>query len=147
MRERTEEIEANIQSAREALRANATALEDKLRTVTDWRGLFRRRPWAMLATAFGAGIVLAAVTRGRGGKREAAAASAGSGALNNTPPVIDRQDSGANRQAWEPVRDALIGFAVMRASAYLEKLLAGATQMHKRKDGMHSESSPGSGGT
>jgi hypothetical protein len=60
----TEQIENHIANQREDLKSNLAELENKVKAVTDWRQHFHNHPAALVAAAFGAGIILAALTRG-----------------------------------------------------------------------------------
>ena len=53
-----DEIRFEVESARHKLAADLNALEHRVKTVTDWRWQFRRRPWTVLGIAFAAGILV-----------------------------------------------------------------------------------------
>jgi len=59
MDQTTDQIEAHIETTRENLGANLQELEQKVKSVTDWRRQFRENPMRMLGVAFGGGILLA----------------------------------------------------------------------------------------
>jgi hypothetical protein len=61
MGETTDQIEAHIEQARDALGSDLQELEDKVKSVTDWRRHFRSHPMPMLAAAFGCGVLLASM--------------------------------------------------------------------------------------
>ena len=56
-----DQIEADIDRTRARLGSNIRELEHKVEAVTDWRELFRARPWAVLGVAGVCGFVLGAV--------------------------------------------------------------------------------------
>ena len=62
MAEAPNEIENHIENTREHLGSNLQELEQKVKSVTDWRYYFRKNPMAMIGMAFGAGVLLAATT-------------------------------------------------------------------------------------
>lgn len=66
MGERSHQIEEQIQRTREDLQDNLNELEQRVRSVFDWRTQFEERPLTMLTVAIGGGILLAALLR-RGG--------------------------------------------------------------------------------
>ncbi len=135
MSEKTARIEAEIQAKRDALRSNFDELEAKVKSVTDWKRNFERHPGAMMAAALGAGALLAAMV-GRRSTRRGGALSAGSsgelGASAGSSPSGVRGQEGVAREILDPIRDALIGVAVMRATGFLEQMLPGFQEQLKR---------------
>jgi hypothetical protein len=65
----TDQIEAHIENTRDELGAHLQELEQKVKSVTDWKRQFRDNPVAMLSAAFAGGIFLAALLGGRRSKR------------------------------------------------------------------------------
>jgi hypothetical protein len=65
MGQTTDQIETDIHKTREDLRSNFVELENKVKSVTDWKRHFRNNPGTMVAAAFGAGALLATMSRGR----------------------------------------------------------------------------------
>jgi len=65
MGETTDQIENYIEHKREDLGSNILELEQKVKGVTDWRQQFQRNPTALMAAAFGGGLLLAFLTNGR----------------------------------------------------------------------------------
>jgi hypothetical protein len=61
MAETPSQIESHIEQMRDELGSNIQELEQKVKTVTDWKYQFRQRPVAMLGAAFGAGVFVAAI--------------------------------------------------------------------------------------
>lgn len=147
MSKQTDLIEADIRSRREALRSNALQLQAKADSITDWRQHFERHTGALLAAAIGAGALLAAM----GGRRRRrpstdSAASELAEDLGPTQPVARRQD-GITRQIWDPVKDALIGAVVMRASGFLQEIVRGYPEQRTRDGSSRGESPRPSGDT
>lgn len=62
MGETTGEIERHIRKTRGELEENINELQHKLKDAVNWRLHVQRRPWQMLALAFGAGMVTSFVT-------------------------------------------------------------------------------------
>ncbi|HEX7361346.1 MAG TPA: hypothetical protein VF283_12720 [Bryobacteraceae bacterium] len=65
MAEDPNEIEHNIESRRRDLGGHLDELETRLREETNWRTYVRRNPLTVLATVFGAGLMLAYTFGGR----------------------------------------------------------------------------------
>jgi hypothetical protein len=61
----TTEIEFHIQQTRAKLADNMQELENRVRSATDMRRQFARRPFTFAGLAFGGGMLLAAVIRRR----------------------------------------------------------------------------------
>jgi hypothetical protein len=141
MSEELSRIEADIRIKRDALRSNLEELADKMKSVTDWRRHFARHPRAMLAAAVGAGAVFATLV-GRGNRTRARAVSAGEPEASAGPlPSGVRAEEGVVRQILTPIRDALIGVAVMRATGYLEEKLPGFQEHLQRSRAAQSNAS------
>ena len=58
MGETTNQIESYIETKREDLGSNLAELENKVKSITDWREQFRSNPMTMVGVAFGGGILL-----------------------------------------------------------------------------------------
>ena len=143
MSETTEQIEAHIHSKQKALRSNLNELENKVKSATDWRRIYARHPGAMAAAAFGAGALLAIVSRRRSGSAgQAASASEPRASADPLPSSGDRRPNGVARQIWDPVKEALIGVAVVRATGFVQELLGGSHEDQERKSGAGTGSAP-----
>ena len=59
MGEATSQIEAHIEQTRAELGSNLHELEQKVKSVTDWRQQFERNPMLMLGLALAGGFLLA----------------------------------------------------------------------------------------
>jgi hypothetical protein len=132
MSEKAARIEAQLQDKRDALRSNFDELEDKVKSITDWRRHFQRHPGAMTAAAIGAGALLATMI-GRRRRRHGGALPPDTSAtsVGSSPSEVRRQN-GNTRQILAPVKDALIDVAVMRASGLLDQMLSGLQEHLKR---------------
>ena len=58
----TDEIEAHLERKRAELRRNLEELEQRVKSVTDWRWQFRKNPAISLLLAFGGGFLIASMT-------------------------------------------------------------------------------------
>jgi hypothetical protein len=65
MGETTDQIENYIEDKREDLSSNLQELETKVKTMTDWKHYFETSPMTMMGVAFGGGILLATMIRGK----------------------------------------------------------------------------------
>lgn len=63
MGETASQIESHIEETRENLGENLQELEQRVRSATDWRRHFRKRPMVFLGLAFGGGLMLAKISR------------------------------------------------------------------------------------
>jgi DNA repair exonuclease SbcCD ATPase subunit len=65
MGERADAIEREIEQERAELGRNLEELETRVKEAADWRVQFERHSGAMMALAFGGGLLLAALIGGR----------------------------------------------------------------------------------
>ena len=61
MGQTTDQIASDIHRKRADLKSNLEELETRLKTVTDWREQFRRRPGAMMVAALVGGVLLSSM--------------------------------------------------------------------------------------
>src|SRR5467141_133741 len=64
MGQATSQIEAHIGNTRADLSSNLQELEQKVKSVTDWKQHFQTNPMTLLGVAFGGGILLATMLGG-----------------------------------------------------------------------------------
>jgi hypothetical protein len=69
MGESTSKIERDIVAERNELGRNLQLLENKARSLTDWRTHFRNHPFALMALALGGGTLLGVLTSGVNARR------------------------------------------------------------------------------
>lgn len=62
---RADQIKRGIDSERNDLDRNVRELEQKVKTATDWRAQFQRKPMVGVGIAFGAGFLLSKMIGGR----------------------------------------------------------------------------------
>lgn len=121
MDQTTEQIESQIHHQRQALRSNLQELEDKARSVTDWRQQVRANPAAMLAVAFAGGVLAAHVMprRSRGGSRWA----------RPTEGSENMRGRGVQfTHAWQNIQGALIGVAANKLKDALAEVVPGFSE-------------------
>lgn len=146
MSKQTDRIEADIRSKRDALRSNAHELQAKAESITDWRRHFERHPGTVLAAAAGVGALLALIA-GRGIRRRSTTSASGELAADpSATQTAARRESGIARQVLSPLKDALVGAVVMRATGLIEDFVRGVPEQRKRDSRSHRESPRSSGG-
>ena len=118
----TGDIESDIEAKRSDLRANFEELEQKVKSVTDWRQHFRKRPGTMLTAAFGAGALLAVIV----GSRKGAVDADDDVVYDVAPPraVAARRKHPAVEH-WDTIKTALVGVAATRFAALLGDMIPG----------------------
>lgn len=146
MSKQTELIEADIRRKRNALRSNVHELKAKAESLSDWRRQFARHPRALLAAAAAVGAVLATIGGG-GVRRRSTTSAAGELAVDSSATqTAARREDGIARQIWNPLKDALVGAVVMRASVFLEDILRGFPAQRTRDSRLPRESPRSSAG-
>lgn len=126
MSKSSEQIAADIRLKRKALHANVEALQVKVHAVTDWRHQFERHPVLMSAAAMGAGALLATLAGKTERRQDIPESAVASDEPARTRQSNDRQPAGFARQVWAPLKEALIGIAVLRITEMLERKPSGA---------------------
>jgi hypothetical protein len=109
------EIETHIRNARDDLSANLSELEQKVKTVTDWRQQYQKSPGTFLALAAGAGVLLALLARG----------SRSAPTLGPIPSNPRSRGGTEFDHSIGTVKSALIGVAASKAISLLAQLLPG----------------------
>ena len=122
MDETTEQIESQIYHRRRALRSNLQELEDKARSVTDWRQRVRANPGAMLAVAFVGGMFAAHLIPRRSRR--------GSPRSSRPTEGMERVSGRRNQfsEAWENIQGALIGVAASKVKNALAQVVPGFSE-------------------
>jgi hypothetical protein len=69
MGERSDEIEEQINRTRGELNENISELEDKVKSVLDWRAQFEEQPMVFLAVAFAGGALASTLLPAANGRR------------------------------------------------------------------------------
>jgi hypothetical protein len=110
----TDEIEAHLERKRAELRSNLEELEQRVKSVTDWRRRFRKSPAISLLLAFGGGFLIAGMA-GRSRRRYEPKRDF---APQRTASVEGKRSG----QVWDSIQSALI--AVAAAARVAETLAA-----------------------
>ena len=127
----TERIGQELDRERELMRSNLAELEDRVRSVIDWRRQFASHPEAWLAAAFGGGLLIALLVRRPAGSPRVIEYSSSA-----TPAVA----YGAQRRqemsrTWRTIESALIGLAAAKLKDTIAEVLPGFKQQLARREG------------
>jgi hypothetical protein len=122
MAETKDPIETHLETTRGDLRSNLEELEDKVKSVTDWRQQFRNNPALMLGLAFGGGMLLAGVLRR---PRRAAEHRLSPAAARGREPRRPEGRRTRMRQVWEDIQGALFGAATSKITSTLADVVPG----------------------
>jgi hypothetical protein len=122
MDQATDRIEQHLYDERQALRSNLEELEDRVRSVVDWRRQFRSNTAAFLGLAFGGALLIGLMTARRAQALPALEYSAFSG----KPAILYREQRWRElSRAWRTIESALIGLAATKLKDTLAHLLPG----------------------
>jgi hypothetical protein len=140
MGQTTDQVESDIKHKREDLRSNLQELEYRVKSVTDWKQHFQNHPATMVATAFGAGALIATLGRGRKGGRERMESSSASQPDGTAPP------RGRNKhevlETWDNVKSALVGVAATQVTGFLGRLVPGFQEQLKKTESSRTKMDP-----
>lgn len=137
MAETTDQIATHLETKQDDLRANLEELEDKVKSVTDWRHQFRNNPALMLGLAFGGGLLLAGVMR----PRRRAEPRLSNAPLRAREPRRPEGRRTQLRQIREDIQGALIAAATSRITA----ALTGAVPAFRDRSGARGAAAKGNG--
>jgi hypothetical protein len=134
MGEAANQIENYIDTKRGDLGSNIQELEQKVRSVTNWREQFQKNPMTMVGVAFGGGILLASMLGGRPRHRN--------GASGGTVPHADTDRQTHNAlETWDSIKGALIGVAATRFKDFVGEVVPGFHEQFQKTE-MVKRSSP-----
>jgi hypothetical protein len=129
--EDTRRIENEIRAERDALGRNLETLEHHARALTDWRQHYGRHPGAVLAVAFGAGVVLGLKSKGHRPRARVSeppySSRAGFTALA-TPLKALAANPRARQQVgdtWQTILEALVGVVAVKAVDWIARMVPG----------------------
>jgi hypothetical protein len=132
MGQTTNQIEAYIENKREDLGSNLQELEQKVKSVTDWKQHFRTNPMTMLGVAFGGGILLARMLGGR--KNRSGERSSSSHATGSEPHAGTAHQKHQALQTWDNIKGALIGVAATRVKDFVGEVVPGFHEEFQRTE-------------
>ncbi len=144
MGESTSQIERDIAAERNELGRNLQLLENKARSLADWRTYYRKHPFAMVAVALGGGILLGALTNGGGASSREEYRGEGltsdDEARYSEPSAFSASTAKLRRQfgdTWDHIADALIGVAAAKAIEYVSELVPGFREQFAERHPEH----------
>ena len=119
----TDHIEQHLDDERQALRSNLEELEDRVRSVIDWRRQYRSNTTAFLGLAVGGGLLIGLMTA----RRRALPAALEYRTAPDGKPATPYSDHRRRElsHAWRGIESALIGFAAAKLKDTLAELLPG----------------------
>ena len=123
MGQTTHQIEAHIEDTRKDLGSNLHELEQKVKSVTDWKQHFKSNPMTMLGVAFGGGILLATMLGGRKNRRGERGFP--SHATGSEPHAGTEQQKHKALETWDNIKGALIGVAATRFKDFVGEVVPG----------------------
>jgi hypothetical protein len=133
MGETTNQIESYIETKREDLGSNLAELENKVRSITDWREQFRSNPMTTVGVAFGGGVLLASMLGGKSRHRS------GRHFSDTAVPHSDMdQQTNKAMETWDNIKGALIGVAAARFKDFVGEVVPGFHEQFRKREGMKS---------
>lgn len=132
MGQATSQIEAHIKDTRADLGSNLHELEQKVKSVTDWKQQFRTNPMTMLGVAFGGGIVLATVIGGRTSRRGDRTFSSHRG--GSQPHAGTDHEKHKALETWDNIKGALIGVAATRFKDFVGEVVPGFQEHYQKTE-------------
>ena len=126
------QIEAHIEDTRADLGSNLQELEQKVKSVTDWKQHFRTNPMTMVGVAFGGGILLATMLGGRKNRRGERGFS--SPATGSEPHAGSDHQKHKALETWDNIKGALIGVAATRFKDFVGEVVPGFHEQFHRTD-------------
>ncbi|MDQ6677383.1 MAG: hypothetical protein M3Z09_08820 [Acidobacteriota bacterium] len=130
MGESTDQIKREIAIQRDDLGSHLNELENKAKSLTDWRGYFEKNPMTMIGVAFGGGLLLATMA---GGKR-----SRSRGKSSETYEQGGSSKPSKTLETWENVKGALAGLASGKAVEFLDEAIPGFKEHFGKQQGENS---------
>ena len=152
MGEGTSQIERDIAAERNELGRNLQLLENKARSLADWRTYYRHHPFAMVGLALAGGLMLGALTNTMGEgveeseNREAGPASRASESGYTAPSPWASSAARVRRQfgdTFDHIADALLGVASAKAIEFVSEMVPGFREQFAER---HPEHRPFSAG-
>jgi hypothetical protein len=129
MGETTNQIASYIETKREDLGSNLAELENKVKSITDWREQFRSNPMTMVGVAFGGGVLLASMLGGKSRHRNGRH-------VNDTavPHAGTEEQTNKALETWDSIKGALIGVAATRFKEFVGELVPGFQEQFRKAE-------------
>jgi uncharacterized protein DUF3618 len=127
MGQTTQQIEAHIEHTRENLGSNLQELEQKVKSVTDWKHHFQTKPLTMLGVAFGGGILVATMLGGHKSRRRYS-----NHLPSSEPHAGTTYQKHKALETWDNIKGALIGVAAARFKDFVGDVVPGFHSQYQR---------------
>src|ERR1039457_5504326 len=131
MGQATSQIEAHIENTRADLGSNLHELEQKVKSVTDWKQHFQTNPMTLLGVAFGGGVLLATMLGGRKNRRGDRFSSHAPGSESHAG--TDHQKHKA-LETWDNIKGALIAVVATRFTDFVGEVVPGFHEHFQRTE-------------
>ena len=135
MDQTTHQIESNIERTRDELGANLFELEHKVKQLGDWRHHFSNHPLLLIGAAFGGGVLIASMLGPGRGTRLASSVQLTPRFNGSSEGRPEHPPGPQVTNAWDHMRDALIGVAATRVTEFLGELVPGFAEEFRSKGG------------
>jgi hypothetical protein len=128
MGQTTEQIEHYMERTRDDLGSNLNELEQKVKSITDWKHHFQNKPTTLLGVAFGGGVLLATmVSGGRRNRRPY---------MNYVPSAEPHAGTTYQKhkalETWDNIKGALIGVAAAKFKDFVGEVVPGFHTQYQR---------------
>jgi hypothetical protein len=144
MGESTNKIERDIAAERNELGRNLQLLENRARSLTDWRAHFRNHPFAMMALAVGGGALLGVLTSGMEARRsnfeEERFIESEEETRSAPPSMFATSAHHARRQfgdTWDHIADTLLAVASAKAIDFVASRVPGFREEYSSRHPEH----------
>jgi len=131
MGQATNQVEAQIEDQRADLGSNLRELEQKVKSVTDWKHHFEQNPMLLLGVALGGGILLAATLGGPKRRRGTRSFSADPAAHEHAGGEPKHQPM----KTWDNIKGALVGVAATRFKDFVGEIVPGFHEEFRQAEG------------
>ena len=132
MGQTTDQIETHIEHARDNLGSNLQELEQRVKSVTDWKQHFQTNPLTMIGVAFGGGVVLATMLGG--GRKPRRGGSFASGIGGAEPHAGTDHQKHQALDTWDNINGALIGVAATRFKDFVADVVPGFREQFQQTE-------------
>jgi hypothetical protein len=127
----TDEIEQHLDRERAVLLSNLEELENRVKSVVDWRRHYRSNPSLWIGVALGGGLLMALAAGRRAGSLQRPEYAPGSAPPGSYSDHRRREIS----RAWRAIESALIGVAAAKLKDTLLQVLSGFPEQLARREG------------
>jgi hypothetical protein len=131
MGQTTDQIAAHIENTRDDLGSNLRELEQKVKSVTDWKQYFQKSPLTMVGVAFGGGILLASMM---GSKRRSRSGAPSLIAAGAEPHAGSDHQKYQAMETWDNIKGAIIGVAATRFKDFVAEAIPGFQEQYQRTE-------------